>query len=212
MIWRRVVERSPNQPFWINPFLLKHCIACACGEKFFVLFVHCIPLPRKGWISCPTPSGWYEVIRGPRLKAEEWPRHRQYAARQCSPRRRQRHEVGSKGCRARYWANPSLWKLGASSSSRSSRGVSDVHHTLTEPRCTVGGNSRTWTPRMASFKKRWHQPRAGQDPRAGLGGRAAEVTRCIDGRRHGRNVPDYCQFLLQTLLVVPIWRCKSGEW
>ena len=32
-------------------------------------------VPRKGWISSPTPSGWHEVIREPRLKAEEWPRH-----------------------------------------------------------------------------------------------------------------------------------------
>ena len=29
-----------------------------------------------------------------------------------------------------------------------------------------------------------------------------------NGRRHGRNVPDHCQFLLQTSLEAPIWRCK----
>ena len=35
-------------------------------------------MPRKGWTSFPTPSGWFEVIRGPRPKSEEWPRHQQW--------------------------------------------------------------------------------------------------------------------------------------
>ena len=35
-------------------------------------------MPRKGWTSFPTPHGWFEVIRGPRPKSEEWPRHQQW--------------------------------------------------------------------------------------------------------------------------------------
>ena len=35
-------------------------------------------MPRKGWTSFPTPHGFFEVIRGPRPKSEEWPRHQQW--------------------------------------------------------------------------------------------------------------------------------------
>ena len=66
------------QPFWLKPFMLKHCIACACGEFFlsfsFASRVRRRSMPRKGWTSNPTPSGWYDVIRGPRPKSEVWPR------------------------------------------------------------------------------------------------------------------------------------------
>ena len=27
-------QEEPVEPFWLNPFLLKHCIACACGDFF----------------------------------------------------------------------------------------------------------------------------------------------------------------------------------
>ena len=30
-------------------------------------------MPRRGWSSIPTPSGWYEVIRGPRPPSVQWP-------------------------------------------------------------------------------------------------------------------------------------------
>ena len=31
-------------------------------------------MPRKGWSSLETPTGWYQVIRGPRPQAVQWPR------------------------------------------------------------------------------------------------------------------------------------------
>ena len=30
-------------------------------------------MPRKGWQAMEVPSGWYEVIRGPRLAPHTWP-------------------------------------------------------------------------------------------------------------------------------------------
>ena len=30
---------------------------------------------RKGWSAFPTPSGWYNVVRGPRPPSVQWPRH-----------------------------------------------------------------------------------------------------------------------------------------
>ena len=104
---------------------------------------------------------------------------------------------------------------------------------LTEPPCTVGGATSEGTAGVgrrdgshgqvsrrdgqvnSSRTNRARSHPTGQDPRAGLGGRAVEVTRCgwrwrLNGRRHGRNVTDHCQFLLQTSLEGRIWRCKSG--
>ena len=34
-------------------------------------------MPRRGWSASETPAGWYQVIRGPRPKSEEWPRAHQ---------------------------------------------------------------------------------------------------------------------------------------
>ena len=129
-------------PFWLKPFLLKHCTACACGEYvFFFLFFLLLGqtwqfMPRKGWTSFPTPSGWYEVIRGPRPKSEEWPRHQQWHPRRqgwwpavsepSKPRVQRRWQRGTTPranpddvkaarCRARWMhlARPSLRRLGA---------------------------------------------------------------------------------------------------
>ena len=30
-------------------------------------------MPRRGWSAISTPSGWFEVIRGPRPPAVQWP-------------------------------------------------------------------------------------------------------------------------------------------
>ena len=35
-------------------------------------------MPRKGWSAYPTPSGWYNVVRGPRPQSVEWPRRQQW--------------------------------------------------------------------------------------------------------------------------------------
>ena len=35
-------------------------------------------MPRRGWSSLPTPSGWYEVVRGPRPQSVQWPRRQQW--------------------------------------------------------------------------------------------------------------------------------------
>ena len=67
-----------GKPFWLKPFLLEHCIARACGESLLFPGQTWQFMPRKGWTSFPTPSGWFEVIRGPRPKSEEWPRHQQW--------------------------------------------------------------------------------------------------------------------------------------
>ena len=33
---------------------------------------------RKGWSAIATPSGWYNVVRGPRPPSVQWPRHQQW--------------------------------------------------------------------------------------------------------------------------------------
>ena len=68
---RRRVRRVQNDsdrdapPFWLKPFWLK--------PVSFVFFVRRSVMPRKGWSSLESPTGWYQVIRGPRPKAVQWP-------------------------------------------------------------------------------------------------------------------------------------------
>ena len=37
-------------------------------------------MARKGWSSLETPAGWYQVIRGPRPKAVQWPRRQWWSS------------------------------------------------------------------------------------------------------------------------------------
>ena len=58
-----------QEPFWLKTFKRT--------RFFFVLFCSLVrrrTMPRRGWTSYPTPSGWYEVIRGPRPKSVQWPK------------------------------------------------------------------------------------------------------------------------------------------
>ena len=60
-------------PFWFNPFCLKRR-AFAHGRR-------CGAMPRRGWFSLPTPSGWHNVVRGPHPQPVQWLRRQQ---RRCS--------------------------------------------------------------------------------------------------------------------------------
>ena len=47
--------------------MFKHCTACACGECQSVsLLQRRFSMPRRGWKSMEVPTGWVQVIRGPR--------------------------------------------------------------------------------------------------------------------------------------------------
>ena len=53
-------------------------------REFFSFFLHPHQtwhfMPRKGWSSLETPAGWYQVIRGPRPKAVQWPRRQWWSS------------------------------------------------------------------------------------------------------------------------------------
>ena len=56
---------------------LKNIFACAGGEVVVVFafsLLLCPIMPRKGWSVMETPAGWYQVLRGPHPKSEQWPR------------------------------------------------------------------------------------------------------------------------------------------
>ena len=40
----------------------------------FAFSVRRIPMVRRGWSAIPAPSGWYEIIRGPRPPSVQWPK------------------------------------------------------------------------------------------------------------------------------------------
>ena len=61
--------------------LLKHHIACTCGE--FLVQLHRFPvfcvsvsraMVRKGWSTLEVPDGWLKIVRGVRPPSEKWPR------------------------------------------------------------------------------------------------------------------------------------------
>ena len=51
-----------------------HCFSVlkSCGFSFCILTRRSV-MPRKGWSAMETPAGWYQVLRDPRPKLEEWP-------------------------------------------------------------------------------------------------------------------------------------------
>ena len=53
-------------------------------------------MPRRGWQALDTPSGWYEVIRGPRPRSVQWPLAKPVQVRQSqvTPGRQRRWEWG----------------------------------------------------------------------------------------------------------------------
>ena len=74
----RFTNRLTVRPshFGSRTFLLKHCIAFACGEVFcwlyFCILVRRRIMPRRGWVTAP--DGWVQIIRGPHPPAERWPK------------------------------------------------------------------------------------------------------------------------------------------
>ena len=61
-------------------FLLKIRLASADCEVFGSLFFPLVrrrSMSRRGWSALETPASWYQVIRGPRPKPEEWSRAHQ---------------------------------------------------------------------------------------------------------------------------------------
>ena len=55
-----------------------------CGD-FLCIFVSRL-MGRRGWSAMPIPDGWVQVIRGPRPKAENWPRSKPSVVVQKGPR------------------------------------------------------------------------------------------------------------------------------
>ena len=48
------------------------CVEFLFGVSFCIFASRL--MGRRGWSAMPIPDGWVEVIRGPRPKAENWPR------------------------------------------------------------------------------------------------------------------------------------------
>ena len=69
--------------FIFNLGISRYCVSClSCatwqfGDDIhdFGIFVEWreVRMPRRGWQAIEVPSGWYEVIRGPRPQAQKWP-------------------------------------------------------------------------------------------------------------------------------------------
>ena len=62
------------QSIMLEPFIAR----AGKGRMSSFSLVFCIlmrwrSVPRRGWSSIAIPSGWYEVIRGPRLPSDQWP-------------------------------------------------------------------------------------------------------------------------------------------
>ena len=71
-----------NCPFGSSHFGSSHYLlelsSARAGKAGFLVFSFCIlvrrrSMPRRGWSAIATPSGWYEVIRGPRPPSVQWP-------------------------------------------------------------------------------------------------------------------------------------------
>ena len=54
-------------------------------------------MPRRGWQAIEVPSGWYEVIRGPRPPSQKWPRASPHQSAQSRGQRRGLGRVGQSG-------------------------------------------------------------------------------------------------------------------
>ena len=73
------------QPFWLKGILFKRCVAHAHDKLAFLLLTLSQDTVRendsqvhfrwygRGWTQMDVPSGWIQVLRGPRPKAERWP-------------------------------------------------------------------------------------------------------------------------------------------
>ena len=80
-----------------------------CSRRETLLSGFCIFLrrrmPRRGWSSIPTPSGWHEVIRGPRPYSAQWPHVSKGTAR---AKERRLHQSFQPHRRVRD--SPSTWR------------------------------------------------------------------------------------------------------
>ena len=61
------------QPFWLKDFLLEAVVAKARSADCLFLFLHpCQPvrsMVRRGWSQFDVPTGWVQIVRGPRPKS-----------------------------------------------------------------------------------------------------------------------------------------------
>ena len=76
--WTRPPNISSSLPFWLKAQAqaFAHCRRL-CGDHFCSQ-VSRGTMPRRGWSAFPIPSGWYDVIRGPRPPSVQWPRRQQW--------------------------------------------------------------------------------------------------------------------------------------
>ena len=79
---QEVMDYAPDSPLamdiWLKPFWLKAVVAKARSADCLYHLLHpCQPvrsMVRRGWSQLDVPTGWVQIVRGPRPKSVTWPR------------------------------------------------------------------------------------------------------------------------------------------